>query len=84
MTTAQRHTRTLTVTCMTAVELGGLKAGGLSLTSETSMLIVTVDDMAGEPLSNACTDKEYLETWREQNEIRAPQHLYVLGTVMLA
>lgn len=47
---------------MMAVELGGLKTGGLSLTSEMSMLSVTVEDMAGEPLSNACTDKEYLDT----------------------
>lgn len=63
---AQRHTNTSkhvqTVTCMMAVELGGVKTGGLSLTSEMSMLRVTVEDMAGEPLSNACTDKEYLDT----------------------
>lgn len=47
---------------MMAVELGGVKTGGLSLMSEMSMLRVTVEDMAGEPLSNACTVKEYLDT----------------------
>lgn len=47
---------------MMAVELGGVKTGGLSLTSEMSMFRATVEDMAGEPLSNACTDKEYLDT----------------------
>lgn len=47
---------------MMAVELGGVKTGGLSLTSEMSMLTATVEDMAGEPLSNACTDKVYLDT----------------------
>lgn len=47
---------------MIAVELAGVKVGGLSLTSDMSMLILTVEDMAGEPLSNACTDKEYLDT----------------------
>lgn len=47
---------------MTAVELGGVNTGGLSLTSDMSTLTVTVEDMAGEPLSKACTDKEYLET----------------------
>lgn len=50
------------VTFMTAVELGGEKRGGLSLTSDMSMLRVTVEDMAGEPLSKACTDREYLDT----------------------
>ena len=55
-----KHTQT--VTCMTAVELGGVKTGGLSLTSDMSMLRVTVEDMAGEPLSNACTDREYRDT----------------------
>lgn len=49
-------------TCMTAVELGGVKAGGLSLTSERSIFKVTVEDIAGEPLSNACTEREYLDT----------------------
>lgn len=49
---------------MMAVELGGEKAGGLSLTSEMSTLTATVEDMAGEPLSKACTDKEYLDTCR--------------------
>lgn len=47
---------------MTAVELAGVKTGALSLTSEMSMLTVTVEDMAGEPLSKACTDSEYLDT----------------------
>lgn len=47
---------------MMAVEFGGVKAGGLSLTSEMSMLRMTVEDMAGEPLSNAWTDREYLDT----------------------
>lgn len=51
-----------TVTCMMAVELGGVKTGGLSLMSEMSMFRVTVEDMAGEPLSKACTVKEYLDT----------------------
>lgn len=55
-------TKHKTVTCMMAVELDGVKTGGLSLTSEMSMFKVTVEDMAGEPLSNACTDKEYLDT----------------------
>lgn len=59
-TNLSEHTKT--VTCMMAVELGGVKTGGLSLTSEMSMFRVTVEDMAGEPLSNACTDKEYLDT----------------------
>lgn len=45
-----------------AVELGGVKTGALSFTSAISILIVTVEDMAGEPLSNACTDREYLDT----------------------
>lgn len=66
MTPTQKHMNiskhTQTVTCMTAVELGGVKTGGLSLTSDMSMFRVTVEDMAGEPLSNACTDKEYLDT----------------------
>jgi len=48
---------------MTTLELGGVKTGGLSLTSDMSMLRVTVEDMAGEPLSNACTDRVYLDTW---------------------
>lgn len=71
---AQKHANVSAkaVTCMMAVELGGLKAGGLSLTSEMSMLSVTVEDMAGEPLSNACTDKEYLDTWMQQRGMRAP------------
>lgn len=60
------------ITCMTAVELGGVKTGGLSLTSEMSMFTVTVEDMAGEPLSNACTDREYLDTWTKQREVREP------------
>lgn len=47
---------------MMAVELGGVKTGGLSLMSEISMFKVTVEDIAGEPLSNACTDREYLDT----------------------
>lgn len=47
---------------MMAVELGGAKAGGLSLTSERSIFKVTVEDIAGEPLSNACTEREYLDT----------------------
>lgn len=51
---------------MMAVELGGVKTGGLSLTSDTSMFRMTVEDMAGEPLSNACTDSEYLDTCRER------------------
>lgn len=55
-------TKHKTVTCMMAVELDGVKTGGLSLTSEMSMFKVTVEDMAGEPLSNACTDKEYRDT----------------------
>ena len=59
MTTVWKHTHRLT--WMTAVELGGVKTGGLSLTSEMLMLTVTVEDMAGEPLSNACTDKVYLD-----------------------
>lgn len=49
-------------TWMMAVELGGVKTGGLSLMSEISMFKVTVEDIAGEPLSNACTDREYLDT----------------------
>lgn len=36
-----------------AVEFAGVKTGGLSLTSEMSMLRMTVEDMAGEPLSKA-------------------------------
>lgn len=47
---------------MMAVELGGVKTGELSLMSEISMFRVTVEDMAGEPLSNACTESEYLDT----------------------
>lgn len=47
---------------MMAVELGGVKAGGLSLTSERSIFKVTVEDIAGEPLSKACTEREYLDT----------------------
>lgn len=51
-----------TLTCMMAVELGGVNTGGLSLTSEISMFKVTVEDIAGEPLSNACTESMYLDT----------------------
>lgn len=47
---------------MMAVELGGVKTGGLSFTSEISIFKVTVEDIAGEPLSNACTEREYLDT----------------------
>lgn len=47
---------------MMAVELGGVNTGGLSLTSEISMFKVTVEDIAGEPLSNACTESMYLDT----------------------
>lgn len=54
---------TKAATWMIAVELGGVKTGGLSLTSEMSMFRMTVEDMAGEPLSKACTDREYLDTW---------------------
>lgn len=50
---------------MMAEELGGVKTGGLSFMSETSMFKVTVEDIAGEPLSNACTEREYLETYRK-------------------
>lgn len=57
-----KHSRAEAGTCMMAVELGGVKAGGLSLTSERSIFKVTVEDMAGEPLSNACTEREYLDT----------------------
>lgn len=58
-----------------AVEFGGVKTGGLSLTSETSMLRMTVEDMAGEPLSKACTDREYRDTCRESSTIRMYQAL---------
>lgn len=51
---------------MMAVELGGVNIGELSLTSAMSMLTVTVVDMAGEPLSNACRDKVYLDTWMQR------------------
>lgn len=60
-------------TCRMAVEFGGVKTGGLSLTSETSMLRMTVEDMAGEPLSKACTDREYRDTCRESSTIRMYQ-----------
>lgn len=43
---------------MTAEALAGEKMGGLSFTSAISILTFTVVDMAGEPLSNACTDNE--------------------------
>lgn len=62
-------------TWRTAVEFGGVKTGGLSLTSETSMLRMTVEDMAGEPLSKACTDREYRDTCRESSTIRMDQAL---------
>lgn len=55
------------------MEFGGVKAGGLSLTSETSMLRMTVEDMAGEPLSKACTDREYRDTCRERSTNRMYQ-----------
>lgn len=57
------------------MEFGGVKTGGLSLTSETSMLRMTVEDMAGEPLSKACTDREYRDTCRESSTIRMYQAL---------
>lgn len=40
------------------VRLAGEKVGGLSLMSEMSMLTVTVEDMAGMPLSRALMTKE--------------------------
>lgn len=67
---------TKAATWMIAVELGGVKTGGLSLTSEMSMFRMTVEDMAGEPLSKACTDREYLDTWVGRRE---QYHLYVSG-----
>ena len=53
----------VTPTWMLAVALGGEKTGGLSLTSDTLMLTVTVEDMAGDPLSNAWTEREYFDTY---------------------
>ena len=54
-----RHLRRVgEATWMTAVALAAEKTGGLSFTSEMSTLMVTVEDMAGEPLSNACTASE--------------------------
>lgn len=78
MRNAQTGARTdiQTVTCRTTVELAGLKTGGLSFMSETSMLTVTVEDMAGEPLSKACTVKEYLGTYMETKRVTSHQSLY--------
>ena len=43
---------------MTVVRLAGEKVGGLSFMSVMSMLIVTVDDMGGIPLSRALMANE--------------------------
>lgn len=45
------------------------------------MLRMTVEDMAGEPLSKACTDRAYRGTCRESSTIRMYQALRHLITV---
>lgn len=70
-----RRAKRVAATWRMAVQFGGVKTGGLSLTSETSMLRMTVEDMAGEPLSKACTDREYRDTCRESSTIRMYQAL---------
>lgn len=50
--------RIIKITCMTAERLAGEKVGGLSLMSEMSMFTITVEDMAGVPLSKALMASE--------------------------